>query len=496
MRPWHSRALLCLIAFVVTSAKRVQGTVTLAERQARVVTKFCFDFNAKCPLEGNCPVEQHPGIMEFNIFSGKRSDGKAVVMPPMLPPGARTDLAEGGFVHMPDNPTLAGVRAPGGGAPEVYIALLDDEYFSFPEVSQVWGEANCTDLLHAAKKNFQLNWDLVSTWQGESIMTPLAERVRPRWWYIAFVSCSPYKVDLSYRMHFTNQLIGWEREFSMDTAGLIEVTLFICILLGALLLMQIGSLNDWVMRSHMQRWDRLHPALLLVTAALVLAMLGEMAWFAYFLHFQSNGEGLVQYDVAARGLIMAAKTVMQILFMLQAQGQSISSPEISWVEHRELVVGQCVFGCLSFLLEVWSDSEFWTTSTEYVYDTRPGIALVAFDCLWLWMYASRSLRTFQQETRLKARTFYRIYSPIFGVWFASLPLIAAVARVLAPWVRHRIIFIVSGCVHTCTLAVLVHSFRPSVAVHLYDLTMSEYEPVVNHEELNSMLGFKGDDDIL
>jgi hypothetical protein len=458
------------------SGKRVEGTVRLAEHQALVVSKFCFDFNPRCGLnDPACRIEQHPGLMEFYLYSGQRSDGRAVVTGPMLPPGTASSI------------TPFGARGSTvWGAPDVYIALLDDEYFSFPEVSQVWGEANCTDVLKAAKKNFKLNWDQVRTTNGEHITTPLAERLRPRWWYIALVSCSAFPIELSYKMHLTNQLIGWEREFSMDTAGLIEMTCGLCVLLGGLLVVQLGSLSEWMARSG--RCDRLHPALHLVTGALTLATVGFMSWFAYFLHFQSNGVAEIWFDVFARGCIMAAKTVMQILFMLQAQGQSITSPDISWSDSSELVVGQFVFGCLSFILEVWSDSEFWSTTTEYVYDTRPGIALVAFDCLWLWMYVSKSFQTFRSETRARPRKFYKVYAPIFAIWFASLPLTAALGRVLSPWVRHRITFILGGVVHTATLAVLVHSFRPHIAVTLYDLKTAETEPVLHSEELDAILG--------
>ncbi|CAJ1387967.1 unnamed protein product [Effrenium voratum] len=55
--------------------------------------------------------------------------------------------------------------------PKVSLALLDDEYFSFPEVSQVWGEANCTDVAKAAKKAVPLNWPTISSEKGQFLNT-------------------------------------------------------------------------------------------------------------------------------------------------------------------------------------------------------------------------------------------------------------------------------------------------------------------------------------
>jgi len=117
------------------------------------------------------------------------------------------------------------------------------------------------------------------------------------------------------------------------------------------------------------------------------------------------------------------------------------------------------------------------------------------------MYTSRSFQTFKAETRSKPRTFYKRYSPIFTLWFASLPLIAVLARSLASWVRFRITFALSGFVHTATLAVLIHTFRPSVAARLYDLKLGEYAPVtstvIRSAELSRLVGAADyDDDML
>merc|ERR1712232_205358 len=146
------------------------------------------------------------------------------------------------------------------------------------------------------------------------------------------------------------------------------------------------------------------------------------------------------------------------------------------------------FGGLSILLEMWGESEFHNTTTEYVYDTRPGMTLVAFDLFFLWAYVSRSFKTFQSETRIKQRTFYRQYGFAFALWFASLPAVAALARVLASWVRFRITFVISALAHALSLGLLIYTFRPSVATRLYELTTTEYQPVCCDEELDRMLG--------
>jgi len=78
------------------------------------------------------------------------------------------------------------------------------------------------------------------------------------------------------------------------------------------------------------------------------------------------------------------------------------------------------------------------------------------------------------------------YGLLFGAWFAVLPVVAALARVLAPWVRFGITFACSGLAHAVVLAILVYTFKPDIAVDLYELKMQEYK-AINAEELNRLI---------
>merc|ERR1711957_35617 len=190
--------------------------------------------------------------------------------------------------------------------------------------------------------------------------------------------------------HMKNQLRGWQEEFSFDMHNAIYLAIIFSLILASLSLMQISSASMWVVWS---RGKPLHPAILMGTFSVITTTVGMFFWVMYYWHIQDSGETSTYYDVAARCLIVSSKTVMQVLFMIQAHGHSVCSAEIPWRQHFELVGGLLVFGGCSFMLEVWSDSEFWGTSTEYVYDTRSGICLVAFDCFLLWLYLSRCYDT-------------------------------------------------------------------------------------------------------
>eukprot|EP00929_Paragymnodinium_shiwhaense_P119614 TRINITY_DN91516_c0_g1_i1.p1 TRINITY_DN91516_c0_g1~~TRINITY_DN91516_c0_g1_i1.p1 ORF type:complete len:494 (-),score=87.43 TRINITY_DN91516_c0_g1_i1:23-1504(-) len=455
----HLGLLVLISQLPAATSKWVDGTVSLGPRQAKVVTKFCFDFNPVCEPEKGCPQDAHPGLFKFNISKGRRLEG------------AR-DLRD-------------------KSQPVIHVALLDDEYFSFPEVSQVWDELSCKDVLKAAKKTFLLNWP-VDEVKGQELMSPLAEHIRPRWWYVAFVSCSPIPVELTYSAHLVNSLGGSRQELSLDEPGVREAFLLV-LAFGAVATLHFQSCQRW---SAEGRAADNHPVLGMLTLTVALAAVGSVGWLAYYWDYSSSGRSSSLWLLTGRLGLASARTLMQVLLLLLAQGDCVVSPGIHWQQNAEMVAGNCLFGALSFALEMYGDSQFQTTTTEYIYDTRPGTALVAFDVFWLWVFAKSSFQTVQSETRIKHRIFYRTYAPAFAVWFAALPMIATIARAVAPWLRFYVAFLVSGLLQALALGGLVWIFTPEVAPSIFELGFSVgYNVVGDGSAYDDMGGMMRDTDL-
>lgn len=382
--------------------------------------------------------------------------------------------------------TRADCKAPPctGKDPELHLALLDDEYQSFPGVSQVWDELACKDVLKASKNTFSLKWPLAATANGTSNDSYIREKVRPRWWYIAVASCSDHDVSFSYAFHLTNRRVGEDSEFSFDAVGISRITFCLSIVFAAATAFQLNSINGWKASTRTAQWGQVHPVLLLVLAASVLATFGQVCWLMYFWHYQREGQGGDMWALVGRVGLVSARVCLSLILLLLAQGECVCSPNINWAAHREIVRGLVVFGVLSYMLEVWGESELRSTVTEYVYDTRPGMVLVAFDMLWMWIYTRRAWRTSRSETRVKALRFFRSYAPIFSLWFASLPGVAALAQMLAPWVRYYVTFAVNGAIHVVALGLLVYTFQPQVAAQLYELKATEYKKLGQEEAVD------------
>lgn len=462
--------LQCLLLFAFlavgpepASSKLLSGSASLVPGQAKVVAKFCFDYNPMCKDGSTCA--EPPGLADFHVFSAR-------------------DL--GSFV------SSSGASFNGGkkvSDPQISIALLDDEYFSYPEVSQVWGEANCSDIVKAAKKTYPLEWKRISSAKGLSVHSHVIEKVRPRWWYIALVSCSDHSLQMEYRMRLENLLQGSNSQLSMDEIGAVSISCFMALLFTGLVAAHGHSFLKWG-----QRRCGVPAGHSVLAASLVLGLFGDLCWLAFFMHYKASGETPSSFAFLARASVVAAKTLLQILLMLFASGECVCKHGIFWASQREMVGGMAAFGLLGFALEVWGDREAGSSTVEYMYDTRPGVALVALEMIWFYAYASRCWKTFSAETRQRPRIFYRQYASVLSLWFVSLPLVATLASILAPWVRFRITFAVSGLAHALAAGVLVYLFQPKIAEHLFELKAKDHEAVDDQAELGSLLGCPQDDD--
>eukprot|EP00434_Breviolum_minutum_P016038 symbB.v1.2.014137.t1/scaffold1026.1/size143273/3 len=168
--------------------------------------------------------------------------------------------------------------------PKVMVALLDDEYFSFPEVSQVWGEANCTDVAKAAKKAFPLEWSTIVSVEGHSFNSAIVEKVRPRWWYIALASCSDHALRMSYELMVQNPLQGTNSQLSMDEIGCVPVSTMSFLSFAAVSAVHLKSAQQW----STTRGDAPQGTLLL-SSSLLLGTLGHLLWLSFFRNLRDTG---------------------------------------------------------------------------------------------------------------------------------------------------------------------------------------------------------------
>lgn len=375
-----------------------------------------------------------------------------------------------------------------GESRDIQVALLDDEYYSFPHVSEAWDQAPCKDILSAAKSTKQLMWKDLSSAAGTEWRTPLIEKIRPRWWYIAVVSCRGASVSINYDIHLVNQLQGSNKEYSMDMVGVASMSQFFFLVFIILAAIHYVSMQSWTTTTigpGNGSWVLSgHPVLRMLTLSTWCAALGSVAWMKYYWTYSSDGEGIEWCALVGRANMIASKVAISVLVLLLAKGEVVCHHYTDWADHELMMKGLVAFGVLCFFLELWGESEARSSVTAYAYDTTGGTMLVAFDFVFLLYYISELRKTLARETRLKQRSFFTTYGAALGGWFAVLPGVAVLAYFLAAHVRYRIVFSVCNLTHVSALAFLVYTFEPSKAPAYYEISSGSSESA---DELKGIL---------
>merc|ERR1712039_236435 len=107
----------------------------------------------------------------------------------------------------------------------------------------------------------------------------------------------------------------------------------------------------------------------------------------------------------------------------------------------------------------YSDSQNYTT--DYVYATPFGWAVVVVDLVLLGFYASNLKTTLLLETDSGNRAFYRKWGCVYGLWFLALPLTAVLAQaVLAPYAWYMVSLCVTNLVTVLAYVALIVGLWP------------------------------------
>jgi len=151
--------------------------------------------------------------------------------------------------------------------------------------------------------------------------------------------------------------------------------------------------------------------------------------------YASDGVGIPAAAVLAQLLAMTSSFVLASLMLLVSEGKCVSYIMVAgdaWKMFR--LLGPFLVSCCG--LEFWGEYALSRNyTTDYVYTTPFGWALILVDLVLLGVYVSNLRRTFLAERGNDLAVFYRSWGLVYGAWFLALPLTAVLAQaVLAPYV--------------------------------------------------------------
>jgi hypothetical protein len=373
-----------------------------------------------------------------------------------------------GFMHISIN-----TSEPASGT--MQLAVFDDEAKSFPDESAFWGlDCDGERLKQTARWVRPFNASKLP----HMVRSPLSEKLRPRWWYVAVIDCSGEDHVISYELHLENVKQGWQSELSMDRCRV--TTLMWIFLAYALLLM--AQLRAVTLKNSAARTK--HPLRLMLLATIGAAMWGSMLLSVDGLWFTRTGEDLIWLYFTGKCSKAFSGFILMSMLLLLSKGHCISCAlrRQDVVDAGKLIVPLAA-GCL--WLEVWGEvSQERRYTTGFVYCTFWGFLLVLADLGLLALYLLNLRKSHRAEIEDPKRTFYCTWGPIFSVAFAVRPVMVLVAPMINPWVRSAAVQTVTNVARAILLALFVVGIWPERTTACLSLD--------NKDELATTFGMHSD----
>eukprot|EP01012_Entosiphon_sulcatum_P066049 TRINITY_DN95109_c0_g1_i1.p1 TRINITY_DN95109_c0_g1~~TRINITY_DN95109_c0_g1_i1.p1 ORF type:complete len:470 (-),score=77.13 TRINITY_DN95109_c0_g1_i1:155-1543(-) len=282
----------------------------------------------------------------------------------------------------------------------------------------------------------------------------ILQRSRPRYWYFAVASadCSELK-ELSFRMTLTLENPGqwWRRHFSWDEHGVLEsYVLYSCIFI--VLDIYVGLYT----RRYIQA-NGVPQVVSLFLCALIMKTFSVFMCCIHYMAFATNGVGVVPFFKFGLMGQVGARLMGVFLALVISKGFAVAVP-LHRADKRVIVsifLVLLLFNLLLFLF--WWADVVAPWSTVYILDTWPGYTISACHGLVAVLFLYWTFHTVRAHR--DKFLFYRIFTPVFALWLAMLPIASIASAALDPWVRFKtvhLLLLTADCVVLWFLAFVMH----------------------------------------
>jgi len=368
----------------------------------------------------------------FASVSAKKAGGSI-----LLTANSTVFLEKFSFGHNPDRMTHTGhlnvtVWAVGGatGPISAEVLLLDDELHSYTGPSRQWDALTCEEKRKHAKTSDRLDWREVSRPQGKTMKFQIGQRLHARFWYLVLADCSGDDVRLKWQANFSNVDFGFAHEFSAERQYSPFVFLALSVAYGCLVAFQrhVNQSLAKHSRSDSANNKAAHPFARLLLLGLGLALGESLLMTLHYACYMYNGVGAAFADQVAQLLAVSSSFVLVSLLLLVSEGKCVSYVMVASDVHSKMrLLGPFLLSC--FMLELWGEySVSQKATTDYVYTTPCGWALIFVDLLLLGAYLRNLNRTYIAEQDRSEGIFYQTWGIVYSLWFLVLPFTAWLAQ--------------------------------------------------------------------
>lgn len=309
-----------------------------------------------------------------------------------------------------------------GGSPPEYILAHNDQQVESDAILDEGlrgGDTESVSCEHLVSTALRA-WHVGTGYEEFPITRVMWQQARPRFWFISAVNCeSPSETatrllsgnsnEFEYSLHFRNPGGHFAREFSKEEQGVWEARIAASVV--------YVPWAVWAVYVSLVRFRTLQIAtgfrvmaaiLSLQAAALVLQVFSAAS-------FASDGVVVVPVETIASFLDAAAECLLMLLLVAFMKGWTTVR---AGVRLRHKVIG-CLIFCailvLYVLILVWSSLGGTPASALYLYDSPPGVIIVALRCsvlLWFaWSARKRIIKAVGEPEQRKCE-WRRLPAPI------------------------------------------------------------------------------------
>ena len=189
-----------------------------------------------------------------------------------------------------------------------------------------------------------------------------------------------------------------------------------------------------------------------IAAAACFFALNQLLHVVHLYAYADDGWGYPTLKVIGRWMGVCFQTGLSVILVAIAKGWTLSSDALRQdMRFKALGLGLVVgYGA------VWQ----WHThvqdpaSTRYMYDSLPGMVIVGLRLMATMWFLLELWQTLQyyHPTAPGRDTYFKL-GAVYGVWFLTFPLYVAIAALVEPWSRDKVV--VGLVVSTDTVAVVV-----------------------------------------
>mmetsp|Transcript_95495 Transcript_95495/g.275730 ORF Transcript_95495/g.275730 Transcript_95495/m.275730 type:complete len:453 (+) Transcript_95495:58-1416(+) len=312
---------------------------------------------------------------------------------------------------------------------DLYVMVYDDEDKYWLGIRDKWSSLACAEKREAA--NFARIVNLQNTRKQWAFTLRITEHLRPRLWYFTFVNCGTDLTDVPvhYKIHATNIELGAQQEFSIDRLGLpwLYIASAALFLGAACVTAKVAKRSDVPLRQH--------PFVQLLMLGYVASVASSACFIVHYAIFARDGFGSKRLRFLGVVSGIVANCTIYVIAMFAGCGWAITTVVLP--HRRTFLAAVTMLGCMHALAELHAQLTVDQSAKMFAYSGVGGMLALSLKMLMFFWFRSKVRISCQQEICDHRRRFYEHLRFGMSIWACTVPVAAAMALGVSPWVRYK-----------------------------------------------------------